>query len=139
MRHVVFLLGRDRYALPLSAVREVVPAPATLTRVPRAPPLLRGVMNLRGRVVPIIDLHALVADSGSAQPAQKVVILDRGRRELGLLTSDVDGIETIEKVSAPAHGAAAFVRGLSRVGALAITVLDADKVDLAVAQAFASK
>jgi purine-binding chemotaxis protein CheW len=139
VRHVVFRLHRDRYALPLASVREVIPAPERLTWVPRAPSLLKGVMNLRGRVVPIIDLRALVSALPGPLPPTKVVLLDRGRRELGLLTTDVDGIETVEKISPPAHGAPPFVRGLSRVGALALTVLDPEKVDVAVAQAFNSK
>lgn len=139
MRHVVFRIGRDRYALPLATVREVVAAPTSWTRVPRAPAVLKGVMNLRGRVVPVVDLRTLLLAQSPVQASTKVVLLDRGRRDLGLLITDVDGIENIEKVGLPATSAASFVRGLSRVGALAITVLDADKVDAAVAQAFASK
>ncbi len=138
MRHVVFRLERDRYALPLSAVREVVVAPTHYTRVPRAPAAVRGVVNLRGRVVPVVDLKALLGVSAATStPAGKVVLLDRGRRELGLLITDVDGIESIEKVG-PAQ-ASPTVRGLARVGALAITVLDPDGLDGAVAQAFSSR
>jgi purine-binding chemotaxis protein CheW len=138
VRHVVFRLERDRYALPLSAVREVVVAPEHYTRVPRAPPSVKGVMNLRGRVVPVVDLKALLAvTTPSAAPLTKVVLLDRGRRELGLLVTDVDGIESIEKVAGAR--ASPTVRGLARVGALAITVLDPDGLDGAVAQAFTSR
>lgn len=138
MRHVVFRLERDRYALPLSAIREVVVAPEQYTRVPRAPPSVRGVMNLRGRVVPVVDLKALLAvTTPSTTPLGKVVLLDRGRRELGLLITDVDGIESIEKVAGARSSPT--VRGLARVGALAITVLDPDGLDSAVAQAFTSR
>lgn len=138
MRHVVFRLERDRYALPLASIREVVVAPERYTRVPRAPPSVKGVMNLRGRVVPVVDLKALlgVAATPAAGPG-KVVLLDRGRRELGLLITDVDGIESIEKVGGARS--APTVRGLARVGALAITVLDPDGVDSAVAQAFTTR
>lgn len=138
MRHVVFLLERDRYALPLASIREVVVAPEQYTRVPRAPPSVKGVMNLRGRVVPVVDLKSLLGvTTPTSLPAGKVVLLDRGRRELGLLITEVDGIESIEKVAGARASPA--VRGLARVGALAITVLDPDGLDSAVAQAFTTR
>lgn len=139
MRHVVFRLEKDRYALPLSAIKEVVTTPERFTRVPRAPPSLRGVMNLRGRVVPVVDLRVLLQVQPAGAPASKVVLLDRGRRELGLLITDVDGIESIEKVTSAGAGSGSTVRGLARVGALAITVLDPDGLDAAVAHAFATR
>ncbi len=139
MRHVVFRLEKDRYALPLAAVREVVEAPRAFTRVPRAPAAVRGVMNLHGRVVTVVDLFALLALEGiPVSTPSKVVLLDRGRRELGLLITDVDGIETIDKVGLSTRSGIS-VKGLARLGALAITVLDADGLDTAVAQAFTSR
>jgi purine-binding chemotaxis protein CheW len=139
MRHVVFRLERDRYALPLSAIREVVEAPELFTRVPRTPKSVRGVINLRGRVVTVVDLRALMGlETTPTSTASKVVLLDRGRRELGLLITDVDGIESIEKVGLSARSSIT-VRGLARLGALAVTVLDADGLETAVAQAFSSR
>jgi len=135
VRHVVFRLQRDRYALPLAAVREVVVTPMGLTRVPRSPRALKGVMNLRGRVVPVIDLQALLQlESPQTQRATKIVLMELGRRDLGLLITDVDGIESIEKVGNAARSSPT-VRGLARLGALAITVLDPDGLDTAIAQA----
>jgi purine-binding chemotaxis protein CheW len=141
VRHVVFRLERDRYALPLASIREVVVAPAQYTRVPRAPPSLRGVMNLRGRVVPVIDLRTLlgVAATATTVPA-RIILLDLGRRELGLLITDVDGIESIEKLgTGTQHRGGPSVKGLARLGALAVTVLDAEALDAEVARAFVSK
>ena len=140
MRHVVFRLERDRYALPLSAIREVVVAPTEYTRVPRAPVSVKGVVNLRGRVVPVVDLRALleVAPHPTAV-STRLILLELGRRELGLLITDVDGVESIEKVTPSPQALAPMVRGLARVGALAITVLDPEGVDAAVARAFANR
>ncbi|MDX2009408.1 MAG: chemotaxis protein CheW [Myxococcaceae bacterium] len=140
MRHVLFRLEKDRYALPLSAIREVIVAPETWTRVPRAPRAVRGVMNLRGRVVPVVDLRELLDVPGvPTSPPGRVVLLDRGRRELGLLISDVDGIESLEKVGPPAPRASLAVKGLARLGALPVTVLDPDALDATVARAFTTK
>ncbi len=140
MRHVLFRIEKDRYALPLAAIREVVVAPESWTRVPRSPKAMKGVMNLRGRVVPVIDLRELLDVPPAPGVGQaRVVLLDRGRRELGLLISDVDGIESIEKVGPPAPKASPAVKGLARLGALPITVLDPDALDATVARAFTTK
>jgi len=136
MRHVLFHVDREHYALPLSAIKEVVPAPSFFTRVPRAPAALKGVMTLRGRVVPVVDMRALLALEGAPlAPMARVVLLDRGRRELGLLITDVDGIEAIERVSAPGAAHGQPVKGLTQLGARAVTVLDPDGLDSAVAHA----
>ena len=138
MRHVVFRLGRDRYALPLSAIRQVQVAPGRYTRVPRAPASVRGVINLSGRVVPVIDLGMLLEVHHSGERLERLILLELGRRDLGLLVTYIDGIESIEKLSNPSRGSP-LVRGVARLGALAITVLDPQGVDATVAQAFTSR
>ncbi len=99
---------------------------------------MKGVMNLRGRVVPVIDLRTLLGVAGTG-PASRVILLELGRRELGLLITDVDGIEVIEKVTPSSTRTGPVVRGLARLGALAITVLEPDAIDAAVARSFASR
>lgn len=54
---VVLRLGRDEFGVPISAVQEIVRLPDELTRVPRAPEFVEGVINLRGSVLPVIDLR----------------------------------------------------------------------------------
>lgn len=138
MRHVIFFLDRDRYALPLDAVREVVNAPEHFSRVPHAKDSVKGVMTLRGRVVPVVDLGRLLTLSAPTPVATgKVVLLELVRRELGLLVTEVEGIERIEKVG-PQGRASRLVRGLARVGPLTVTVLDVEGLDAAVAASFAN-
>jgi purine-binding chemotaxis protein CheW len=140
VRHVVFRLEKDRYALPLQAIREVVPTPTQFSRVPRAPRSVRGVINLRGRVVTVVSLrHLLELGSNEETPQARVLLLDRGRRELGLLVTDVESIESIENIGPVPGRAAPGVKGVARLGALAVTVLDADGLDSAVAAAFGNR
>ena len=138
MRHVIFLLERDHYALPLDAVREVVNAPLSYTRVPHAREAVKGVMTLRGRVVPVVDLARLLTAASSPEKAAsaKVVLLELARRELGLLVTEVVGIESIEKVGV--QNRSRLVRGLARVGPTSVTVLDVEGLDAAVAASFAN-
>jgi purine-binding chemotaxis protein CheW len=129
VRHLVFTVERERYAFALESVKEVIEVPSHYTRIPLAPACAKGVINLRGRVVPVIDLKHLMTGvplDGSRQ----VVLLELGRRDLGLLISEVEGIESIERIG---------LKGLARVGALAITVLEAQQIELSVASAFVTR
>ncbi|MGC4123094.1 MAG: chemotaxis protein CheW [Myxococcales bacterium] len=129
MRHVVFRIGPERFGLPLAAVREVVP-PATMSLVPRAPPAVRGIMNLRGRVVTVIELAGLLGLPAEQPPdGGKVLILDRGRRDLGLKVTGIDGIHMLEDVSPAPGEALASVKGVARQASGAVTILDADGLE----------
>ncbi len=123
MRHVVFRVAAERYALPLDAVREVVLPQPPFARVPRVSEAVPGVMNLRGRVLAVVDLAALVGLP--AQPlregAGQVLVLDQGKRALGVLIAGVLGVED---VAPPAGDAArALVRGVVAARGGAVTLL----------------
>jgi purine-binding chemotaxis protein CheW len=69
-------------------------------------------------------------------PPVRVVLLDRGRRDLGLLVTDVDGIEEVERVTTAPGKAVPAVRGVARLKGLAVTVLDPEGLDSAVVGLF---
>lgn len=139
-RHVIFRVEKERYALPLPAVREVVVPPASLTRVPRAPKPVLGVMNLRGRVVTLVSL-ALLLELPVTSPSGegRVVLLEKRRRALGLWVTDVESIEPLERISTAATTPSSVLRGVARLKGWAVTVLDPDGVDDAVAALFAAR
>jgi purine-binding chemotaxis protein CheW len=138
MRHVVFRVGAERFALPLEAVREVVLPQPPFARVPRVSEAVLGVMNLRGRVVAVVDLAALVGLG--AQPlregAGQVLILDQGKRAIGLLIGAVVGVEPLEQ---PAEDVRALVRGVVASGAGAVTLLCGEALLAAAAGLFGER
>jgi purine-binding chemotaxis protein CheW len=128
VRQVVFRIGAERFALPLEAVREVVLPQPPFARVPRASDAVRGVMNLRGRVVAVVDLAALVGLPSQPldERAGQVLVLDpQGRRALGILIGGVVGVEAL---ALPDDAAAGLVRGVVRARAGAVTLLGAEAV-----------
>jgi purine-binding chemotaxis protein CheW len=135
-RHVVFRVEGALYALPLAAVREVVVAPEGFSRVPRAPAAVTGVVNLRGRVVTVVDLRPVLGFAESTVKAAKLLLLDRGRRDLALSVSDVEGIEQLEPLAAVAEETTGLVRGVAQLGAARVQVLDAERLDARVAGLF---
>ena len=100
-RHVICLHGGQRFAIPLSAVRRVTEV-SPLSRVPRAPPGMLGVMNHAGRVACVIDLGPLVGQRARpARPEGRIVMLQRAQGDLGLYVTDVHGIELLSDDANP--------------------------------------
>ena len=114
----------------------MVVQPEGLVRVPRSPPAVLGVVNLRGRVVTVVDFSLLLDLPGPSQAQRKLILLERGRRDLALSVTDVEGFESVEKVSTQPRESRAPVRGVTRVKGVAVTVLDADALDVAVTHLF---
>ena len=125
MRHVVFRVASERFALPMAAVREVVLPQPPFARVPRSSEAVRGVMNLRGRVVAVVDLAALMGLTPQplAAGAGHVLILDQGKRTLGFLIGGVVGVETLAQPEEELQG---LVRGVATCASGAVTVLGAE-------------
>jgi purine-binding chemotaxis protein CheW len=94
-RFLTFRLDGTLYALPSEHVLEVIHVPA-VARVPHSPPALMGVANLRGSVLPLVDLRALLGSHGvaAAAVAPKVIVLDAGQR-LGVTVDSVDALVPI--------------------------------------------
>lgn len=134
-RHVLFRVARERYALPLVAVREVVLPQPPFAQVPRTGGAVRGVMNLRGRVVAVVDLAELMGLEPRALAAGhgQVIILERDKRSLGLLIAGVLGVEA---VAAEPGGASGVVRGVAPASMGAVTVLAPDELAAAAAALF---
>jgi purine-binding chemotaxis protein CheW len=134
-RHVLFRVARERYALPLQAVREVVLPQAPFARVPRAAGAVRGVMNLRGRVVAVVDLAELMGlePQPLAGGQGQVIILERDKRALGLLIAGVLGVEPLDLGDEPAGG---LVRGVAAASMGAVTLLAPEALGQAAAALF---
>lgn len=133
-RLVVFQLEAESFALPIAAVREVVRVPG-ITRVPQAPPHVRGVMNLRGRIVPVVEVRTrLGLEAAVPGPRSRVVIAEVRGRLLGLLVDAVAQVVNVSgaAISAPpeeirAAGAGA-VTGVARHGERLLLLLELERL-----------
>src|ERR1700716_785234 len=80
----VFRAGRERFCLPVLEVEEVVDWPL-VTRVPLAPPFLMGVFNLRGTIIPVVDIAVTEGRRPGLLPRNVIVAVlagDHGRRKI---------------------------------------------------------
>jgi purine-binding chemotaxis protein CheW len=93
---IIFRLGTESYGLPISAVDEVVRCPDKLTRVPIAPAFVRGLMNLRGQAVPVIDQRArFSADGASENGVGRVIVVSIDGLKTGFLVDKVSEVITV--------------------------------------------
>lgn len=94
---VSFRLGREEFGVPIENVREILRVDE-ITRVPHAPPHVRGVTNVRGRILPVVEIRTRIGMTALVPtPASRIVVLEVGTRSLGLL---VDGDARVAKVRA---------------------------------------
>lgn len=130
---VILRFAGARYAVDMASVAEVVPVPV-ITRVPGAPSWLSGVVNWRGRVLPVVDLRPLVGAALSPLPtsARLVVLAEDDDVEVGLVADMVPGLlecdpSELEPIPATiSTGIAGLVQGVVDVdGPVALLATDA--------------
>ncbi|WP_294392412.1 chemotaxis protein CheW [uncultured Sphingomonas sp.] len=114
-RFLFFRIGATEYALPIAAVEEVATMPQQLARVPRAPDVLRGLMNLRGRVLPVIDQGRCFGGTPVTAATRRVIVTRTRDLRAGLLVDAVSGVLAVPVAAiAPAPPLAAEQGALFR-------------------------
>ena len=122
-RFVVFRLGEEAYGLPIASVEEVVRLPEPVTRVPRAPVFVEGVMSLRGRIVPLIDLRRRFDVEGSAPTGRRRVVVTRLR---GVLAGFI--VDAVSEIADLAQGGIAVAPDFPTTARSAETVQLFDRI-----------
>ena len=93
---IIFRLGNQDYGIPIAAVSEIARPPEHITRLPKSPAFIDGVMNLRGSVVPIVDLRRRFDLNGTEQSgSRRILMLAIGGVIAGFL---VDSVSKIMKI-----------------------------------------
>lgn len=147
LQALVVVVDGERFAIPLEDVIEVLPAAAAHS-LPGAPDVIRGLLNVRGTPVPLLDLRTrLGRPARPADPADHVVLCRIDKRTVGIWVdhvSELTDIDTAELVPVTEVAAVDHVRGVALLpgGMLLVTdvrsFLDADEglgLDLAMAAA----
>jgi purine-binding chemotaxis protein CheW len=137
-QYLTYKLGEEVFALDISKVREVLDF-TTVTKVPRTPEFMRGVINLRGSVVPVVDLRLKFGMSRTERTVNTCVIIVEVTVEgettvLGALADSVqevielgpNHIEPAPKIGTKLN--TDFIRGMGKQDERFIIILDIDKV-----------
>jgi purine-binding chemotaxis protein CheW len=135
---LTFMLGDETYGVDILRVQEIR-GWSPVTRIPQSPPHVLGVLNLRGSIVPIVDLRMrLNFDRAEYTPVTVIIVLSvesgHGRRDFGVVVdgvSDVINVQASEVKQAPDLGAQVnmeFIQGLATVAERMVMLLDIDRL-----------
>ena len=122
---VVFTLGEEEYAFPIAHVHEIIRR--TQPRSVASPdPWVRGIISLRGRIVPVHDLATRLGVVTSGSEDWKIVILEVGGEVAGVIVDDVEEVLTVsdEQIEALPAGADGGVDGVVNLGDRLVAMLD---------------
>ena len=142
-KHLTFVLGREHYGLPVLKVREIIRLCA-ITPVPQMPDYIKGVLNLRGKIVPVADLRVKFRLARIENTDLTCIIVvqvslpDKSTTMMGLI---VDAVEEVVNLTAadieptPDFGGAIktdYILGMAKVKGQVKALLDIDRVVSAV-------
>jgi purine-binding chemotaxis protein CheW len=136
-QYLTFMLGNEIFALDIRSVREIIQYCA-MTTVPLMPEFVRGVINLRGAVVPVIDLQARFGRPSAAVGKKTCIVIfdcvrDSERIELGLLVDAVSEVLDIPPAAIeppPNFGASVrrdFILGMGKLDSRFVIILEPSK------------
>jgi purine-binding chemotaxis protein CheW len=133
-KFLTFFLAGEEYGLEILKVQEII-GMMNITVVPRTPSFIRGVINLRGKVIPIIDLRLKFGMEAAAQTEETCIIVVRAQGvEMGLMVdkvSEVSNITTDDIDDVPSFGADVntdYLLGIAKAEGRVKLLLDIDRV-----------
>jgi len=138
-KYLTFRLGGEEYGLEILKVQEIIQMQA-VTRVPRTPDYIRGVINLRGKVIPVVDLRLKFAMPPTQSTDQTVIIVvqwasSHGSATLGVLVDEVLEVMNIvaEQIEPPpnlcsTNGETDFILGIGKAEKRVIFLLDIGRI-----------
>jgi purine-binding chemotaxis protein CheW len=131
---VVFALASEAYGVDINTVREIIRM-QEITFVPNAPDFVEGVINLRGRVIPIVDLRKRFGLTVTEQTADsRIVVVDIAGENIGVI---VDAVMEVMRVAGDAIEPASsvittedsyYMQGIAKLGERLLILLDLERV-----------
>lgn len=127
-------IGRETFGLPISIVREIVRVPE-ITSVPNAPDYIEGVINLRGRIIPIVDLRKRFGQK-TFEPNKKnrIVVVELGARAFGLIVNSASEVLRIppSEIEEPNNvfqeGELDYITGVGKLKGRLVILLDVNRI-----------
>jgi purine-binding chemotaxis protein CheW len=137
-KYLTFQLGAEIYGIAILKVQEIIGL-INVTHVPRTPPFVRGVVNLRGKVIPVADLRLKFQLKSLADTERTCIVVVQVARgdnwvTMGVIVDEVSEVLDITQDQlepSPSFGSAVdtdFILGIGKIGQKVVMLLDLDKV-----------
>lgn len=95
-QYIGFNLNDGEYTIPILKVREIISLPP-LTKMPQSPPYIEGITNIRGSIIPIVNIKRLLNLDSSEKKGDKVIIIASGKTAFGILVDGITGVINIDE------------------------------------------
>lgn len=124
---------KEDYGISIEQVREIRPM-EPITKVPNAKSYIKGVMNLRGMIVPIMDVHEKLGfNSKTSSPKARILVADAQSKLIGLLIDEVDQVMRIPLKEIETHLSGGlesleYIKGVAKTSGRLIVLLDIEKL-----------
>jgi len=132
-KYLTFFLAGEEYGVEILRVQEII-SMMPITRVPRTPTYIRGVINLRGKVIPIMDLREKFRMPAATEPEQVMIVVQVGGVQIGVVADKVSEVASIASEDidpTPDFGAefhTEFLLGLGKTNGRLRLLLDIERV-----------
>ncbi|MFN3479058.1 MAG: protein phosphatase CheZ [Thermodesulfovibrionales bacterium] len=97
-QYIGFNLNDGEYTIPILKVREIISLPP-ITKMPQSPSYIEGVANIRGSIIPIVNIKRLANLDGSEKKGDKVIIIASGKMVFGILVDGITGVINIDETA----------------------------------------
>lgn len=133
-QYVSFVLHREEYGVPILNVQEIIRY-ETLTRVPRSPDYVDGVLNLRGQVIPVVNLRKkFELPEKEIDKSTRIIVVEVKDRVIGMVVDEVSEVLPVDSADiAPpppmgTHLKIDFISGMAKINNQLVILLDIHKV-----------
>ena len=126
---VVFSLGEEEYALPITQVQEIIRYTEPRAVASEAP-WIKGVISLRGKIVPVCELAARLGLAAEIAPHAKIVIVETGGGTAGVIVDDVQEVLTVDAAqldNVPAAGTE-FIDAIAKIDDRLVVMLNPEGI-----------
>jgi purine-binding chemotaxis protein CheW len=126
-KSLLFRVGTDVFACEIELVREIVRF-ARMTRIPGAPPFVRGLLNVRGEVLSVLDVGMRLMPDRAPREDGSIIVVQVGDRQAGLVVEEVIGVQAVASQGDEKQGDAKYdeeiVRPLGHLDDRIVLLLD---------------
>jgi chemotaxis signal transduction protein/chemotaxis regulatin CheY-phosphate phosphatase CheZ len=131
-QYIGFNLNSNEYMIPILKVREIITMPS-ITVLPQLPPYIKGVTNLRGTVIPIVNLKSLLNSEDNGDTGNTVIVVSAGKVTFGIIVDGITGVikvdeSNIEQPDRIVSNNVGLLEGVAKIENRLIVLLNTNKI-----------
>ena len=127
---VLFSLGQEEYGVSITQVKEII-LYKEATRLPDTPVYMEGIISLRGKIIPVVDLARRLELTSAKNKDRRALVIETAGREIGIVVDEVTEVIRLSDSAIdplPTVTGNGYIRGIGKAGNRLLILLDVDKL-----------